>query len=206
MTSPHDVTTSRGSPSHCLRCMQVRRPVGHVGSGGCGQLTVMADKGGSRSGARTGRERIKKLTQAALNADVTVEQVDAMLAGLGDTLDRPRTTRPAISMPPSSGSTTPSPASTSWRRASSPSSTVSRPSSTASNASSASAKSVMAPLAATEHAVRGAVNAVRERTGCSGATAFRRPAPPVADGIGLPWDVAVDDAVAAIAAARDPPR
>ena len=28
------------------------------------------------------------------------------------------------------------------------------------------------------------------------------PEPPVAEGVGLPWDVSVDDAVAAIAAAR----
>ncbi len=31
---------------------------------------------------------------------------------------------------------------------------------------------------------------------------FPTPSPPVADGTGLPWDVPVDDAVAAIAAAR----
>ncbi|OBA96673.1 ATPase [Mycobacteriaceae bacterium 1482268.1] len=47
----------------------------------------MADKGGSRAGARTGRERIQKLAQAALNADVTVEQVDTILAGLSETLE-----------------------------------------------------------------------------------------------------------------------
>jgi division protein CdvB (Snf7/Vps24/ESCRT-III family) len=49
-------------------------------------MAVMADKGGGRSGVRTGRERIQKLAQAALNADVTVEQVDTILAGLTDTL------------------------------------------------------------------------------------------------------------------------
>jgi len=49
-------------------------------------MTVMVDKGG-KSGARTGRERIQKLAQAALNADVTVDQVDAVLAGLADTLE-----------------------------------------------------------------------------------------------------------------------
>src|SRR6478736_707795 len=49
-------------------------------------MTVMVDKG-SRYGARTGRERIQKLAQAALNADVTVDQVDAILAGLGETLE-----------------------------------------------------------------------------------------------------------------------
>jgi hypothetical protein len=32
---------------------------------------------------------------------------------------------------------------------------------------------------------------------------FPTPAPPYAEGIGLPWDVTVDDAVAAIAEARD---
>jgi hypothetical protein len=45
----------------------------------------MADKGG-RTGVRSGRERIQKLAQAALNADVTVDQVDAILAGLSETL------------------------------------------------------------------------------------------------------------------------
>jgi ABC-type transporter Mla subunit MlaD len=51
-------------------------------------MAVMADKGGSsRSGARSGRERIQKLAQAALNADVTVDQVDAILAGLAETLE-----------------------------------------------------------------------------------------------------------------------
>jgi len=44
-------------------------------------MTVMADKGGGRSAARSGRERIQKLAQAALNADVTVDQVDAILVG-----------------------------------------------------------------------------------------------------------------------------
>ena len=50
-------------------------------------MAVMADKGVSRSGVRSGRERIQKLAQAALNADVTVDQVDAILAGLGETLE-----------------------------------------------------------------------------------------------------------------------
>ena len=49
-------------------------------------MTVMVDKGG-KSGARTGRERIQKLAQAALNADVTVDQVDSLLAGLAETLE-----------------------------------------------------------------------------------------------------------------------
>jgi ABC-type transporter Mla subunit MlaD len=46
----------------------------------------MADKTGTRP-VRTGGERIRKLAQAALNADVTVEQVDTILEGLGGTLD-----------------------------------------------------------------------------------------------------------------------
>jgi ABC-type transporter Mla subunit MlaD len=48
-------------------------------------MTVMADKGG-KAGARTGTERIRKLAQAALNADVTVDQVDTILQGLSETL------------------------------------------------------------------------------------------------------------------------
>ena len=45
-----------------------------------GQMAVMADKGGKPT--RTGPKRIRKLAQAALNADVTVEQVDTILEGL----------------------------------------------------------------------------------------------------------------------------
>jgi hypothetical protein len=48
-------------------------------------MTGMVDKGG-RSGPRSGRERIQKLAQAALNADLTVEQVDTLLVDLGETL------------------------------------------------------------------------------------------------------------------------
>ena len=48
-------------------------------------MIVMTDKDG-RTGVRSGRERIQKLAQAALNADVTVDQVDAVLAGLAETL------------------------------------------------------------------------------------------------------------------------
>jgi ABC-type transporter Mla subunit MlaD len=44
----------------------------------------MADKGVKP--ARTGPERIRKLAQAALNADVTVDQVDTILEGLAETL------------------------------------------------------------------------------------------------------------------------
>jgi ABC-type transporter Mla subunit MlaD len=43
----------------------------------------MADKS---AGSRPPRQRIKTLTQAAMNADVTVGQLEDVLGGLGDTL------------------------------------------------------------------------------------------------------------------------
>jgi ABC-type transporter Mla subunit MlaD len=46
-------------------------------------MTVMADRSG-RSGSE--RNRIRTLTQAALNADKTVEQVEGVLDGLGKTM------------------------------------------------------------------------------------------------------------------------
>jgi ABC-type transporter Mla subunit MlaD len=46
-------------------------------------IGVMADKG---AGDRPARQRIKTLTQAAMNADVTVNQLEDVLGGLGDTL------------------------------------------------------------------------------------------------------------------------
>lgn len=49
-------------------------------------LAGMADKVG-RTPVRTGGERIRKLAQAAMNADVTVEQVDTILEGLSETLN-----------------------------------------------------------------------------------------------------------------------
>lgn len=49
-------------------------------------MTFMVDK--SSRPVRTGPERIRKLAQAALNADVTVEQVDTILeGGLSETLE-----------------------------------------------------------------------------------------------------------------------
>ena len=46
-------------------------------------MSVMADKG---AGGRPPRQRLKTLTQAAMNADVTVNQLEDVLGGLGDTL------------------------------------------------------------------------------------------------------------------------
>jgi ABC-type transporter Mla subunit MlaD len=43
----------------------------------------MADKS---AGGRPPRQRLKTLTQAAMNADVTVNQLEDVLGGLGDTL------------------------------------------------------------------------------------------------------------------------
>jgi ABC-type transporter Mla subunit MlaD len=46
-------------------------------------MSGMADKS---AGSRPPRQRIKTLAQAAMNADVTVEQLEDVLGGLGDTL------------------------------------------------------------------------------------------------------------------------
>ncbi|WP_299558797.1 ATPase [uncultured Mycolicibacterium sp.] len=46
----------------------------------------MADRGADRAGTRTGRERIQKLAQAALNADLTVEQLEDILSGMNEAL------------------------------------------------------------------------------------------------------------------------
>ena len=118
-------------------------------------MTVMADKGG-RTGARSGRERIQKLAQAALNADVTVDQVDAILAGLGETLEDLNTTLERFN------------------------DTISRINELAPRLNAVVdrlegiververivgiGEAAIAPLAATESAVRGAVNAVRRTT------------------------------------------
>ena len=46
-------------------------------------MSDMADKS---AGDRPARQRIKTLTQAAMNADVTVNQLEGVLGGLGETL------------------------------------------------------------------------------------------------------------------------
>jgi ABC-type transporter Mla subunit MlaD len=46
-------------------------------------MGAMADKS---AGDRPARQRIRTLTQAAMNADVTVNQLEGVLGGLGDTL------------------------------------------------------------------------------------------------------------------------
>jgi ABC-type transporter Mla subunit MlaD len=47
-------------------------------------MSAMADK--SAGGGRAPRQRIRSLAQAALNADVTVEQLEDVLGGLGESL------------------------------------------------------------------------------------------------------------------------
>lgn len=127
-------------------------------------LIVMADNSGRSPRPRTGRERIKTLTQAALNADVTVEQVDAVLGDLSDALsDLNNSTRGLDA-------------------------TLARFNETITRIDELAPRligvverlegivdrverivglgeSVMAPWTATEHAVRGALNAVRKSTG-----------------------------------------
>jgi ABC-type transporter Mla subunit MlaD len=125
-------------------------------------MTVMADKGGKP--VRTGPERIRKLAQAALNADVTVEQVDTILAGLSETLEDLNNSTGNLDA------------------------TLERFNETINHINELAPRlnavvdrmegivgrverivgigeSVMSPLAATEHAVRGAVSAVRRTTG-----------------------------------------
>ncbi|MGA8328501.1 MAG: ATPase [Mycobacterium sp.] len=46
-------------------------------------MSGMADKS---AGSRAPRQRIKSLAQAAMNADVTVEQLEDVLGGLGESL------------------------------------------------------------------------------------------------------------------------
>ncbi|MEO9328425.1 hypothetical protein [Gordonia aurantiaca] len=47
----------------------------------------MADRGDTTSSKPPERQRIKKLAQAALNADVTVEQLEGILTDMGETLE-----------------------------------------------------------------------------------------------------------------------
>jgi ABC-type transporter Mla subunit MlaD len=126
-------------------------------------MTVMADKGG-RAGPRTARERITTLAQAALNADLTVDQLDSIMTGLSETL---------IDLNNSTANLD---------------ATLERFNETINHINELAPRlnavvdrmeriververivgigeSVMSPLTATEQAVRGAVNAVRRTTG-----------------------------------------
>jgi hypothetical protein len=82
ITSP--VVGDRASVWHWVRCTHVQTTGPPRRFHRVVIMTVMADKGGKP--VRTGPERIRKLAQAALNADVTVEQVDTILEGLSETL------------------------------------------------------------------------------------------------------------------------
>jgi division protein CdvB (Snf7/Vps24/ESCRT-III family) len=127
-------------------------------------MAVMADKGGGRPGVRTGRERIQKLAQAALNADVTVEQVDTILAGLTETLvDLDNSTSKLDATLERFNETI------SQINALAPRliAVVDRLEGIVSRVERivGIGESVMSPLTATEQAVRGAVNKVRRTTG-----------------------------------------
>jgi methyl-accepting chemotaxis protein len=130
----------------------------------------MADRT-ERPPRRTGRERIKTLTQAALNADVTVEQVDDVLTGLRETLGSLNNSIEGLD--------------TSLEKLDA---TLSRLNESISTLDKLTAplvsmveqvetlverferiagvgETLMSPLAATENALRGAVSAVRKSTG-----------------------------------------
>jgi len=49
-------------------------------------IHFMADRETGKEAPRTGRERLRKLTQAALTADETVDQVQEILADMGQTM------------------------------------------------------------------------------------------------------------------------
>ena len=173
-------------------------------------MTVMADKT-----VRPGpvRQRMKTLTQAALNADKTVEQVEDVLDGLSSTMKELNSSLAALNA------------------------TVERLEGGLDHLEGtlqsldnlakrlivlvapveaiveridyivSLGETVVSPLSVTEHAVRGMRGQVAEpdrsvERGRRTAKAHPIPSPPYAEGTGLPWDVAVDDAVAAIAAAR----
>ena len=125
-------------------------------------MAVMADKGGKPP--RTGPERIRKLAQAALNADVTVEQVDTILEGLSETLiDLNNSTANLDATLERFNDTINSINELAPRLIA----VVERLEGIVSRVERivGMGESVMLPLAATEQAVRGAVNKVRKSTG-----------------------------------------
>jgi ABC-type transporter Mla subunit MlaD len=116
-------------------------------------MTVMADKGG-RSGARTGRERIQKLAQAALNAVLaglaeTLEDLNNSTGNLDTTLERFNDTISRIN-----------------ELAPRLNAVVDRLEGIVDRVERivGIGEAAMAPLAVTESAVRGAINAVRRTT------------------------------------------
>ncbi|WP_353359217.1 ATPase [Mycobacterium sp.] len=123
----------------------------------------MADRGG-KAGARTGTERIRKLAQAALNADVTVDQVDTILVGLSETLVDLNNSTGNLDATLARFNETISRINELAPRLTA---VVDRLESIVSRVERivGIGESVMSPLAATEQAVRGAVNKVRRTTG-----------------------------------------
>jgi hypothetical protein len=70
-----------------LSAVRTRAPIGIGEPKTAAIMTTMADRQ-ARSGGRDRRaqQRLRTLAQAALNADVTVGQVDAVLSGVSETL------------------------------------------------------------------------------------------------------------------------
>ena len=163
-------------------------------------MAVMADKGGKPAPAPAGSGS-RKLAQAALNADVTVEQVDTILEGLGETLHRPEQLDRQPRRDPGAVQRHHQPhqrAGAAAQRGGRPAGRHRRPRRTHRRHRRSGDGT------AGGDRIRGA------RCDQHGAPNHRAlvpdslptPPPPVAEGTGLPWDVPVDDAVAAIAAAR----
>lgn len=115
-------------------------------------MTRMADKGTPR----TGRERIKTLAQAALNADLTVEQVDTVLNNLTSSLSALDKSIAGLD-----GSLATFNNSLTYLN-----DTLGRLEGIVDRVERivGIGEAAMAPLAATESAVRGAINAVRRST------------------------------------------
>lgn len=112
----------------------------------------MADRG---SGTGTERQRLKKLAQAALNADVTVGQVDSVLSGLGETLSDLNKSTAGLDQSLDHLNET----------LTHLDETIARLASIVDRVEPivGIGETVMSPIVATETAVRGVVNAVRER-------------------------------------------
>lgn len=138
-----------------------RRRVCSLGSIDVVIMAVMADKGGKP--VRSGSERIRKLAQAALNADVTVEQVDTILAGLSETLIDLNNSTENLDTTLERFNHTISQINELAPRLIA---VVDRMEGIVERVEAivGAGEAAMAPLAATENAVRGVVKAIRERT------------------------------------------
>jgi ABC-type transporter Mla subunit MlaD len=131
----------------------------------------MADKGDGQRRSAPARQRIRTLTQAALNADVTVSQVDDVLTGL-------RVTLGSLNHSIEGLDTSLEKLDVTLARLNDSISTLDKLTSPLVamvvqvetlverfERIAGIGETLMTPIAATEHALRGAVNAVRKSTG-----------------------------------------